>query len=331
MEGDSPWIEKYRPDNLSDIIGQDHVTKRLKIMVTKTKKGDRTASNLLFAGQQGIGKTTCALAYVKDLFGENWGINFRELNASDERGINVVRNKIKEIARSHVIPDDKLGKVFNVIFLDEADELTPEAQNALKRTMERYATTCRFILSVNHSNKVIPPIQDRCAVFRFKLISPKDIQMYILKVAKKERIEIEKGAAMSIGIFSRGSLRRALNLLYQASLQPDKVTEEDIADITGQMDPELIGHLLMFAKTGNLKEADKLIYKIYYGGYDPEAILEMIFNYILESKLNDRTKLKLLARIGDVHHHMNTGDSALLQLRCFIAWVSKATKRKSEE
>jgi replication factor C small subunit len=322
MKDDSPWIEKYRPQSLTDVIGQDKIVKRLKATVQRTKKGDRTAPNMLFAGRQGTGKTSCAIAFVKDLLGDAWRMNWRELNASDERGIKVVREHIKKFARSSVIPDKKLGKVFNIIFLDEADELTPEAQNALKRVMEEFASTCRFILSVNHSNKVIGPIQDRCAIYRFGLISPEDIRDYIVFIANREKILIDEKAAKAIGVHSKGSLRRALNILYQASLQPDMISEKDILEVVGQISPDVVKKIYIHAKKRELGKADELIIKAYYSGYDPEGLLELLFEFILDSKINDRMKIKILGRMGDVHHYINTGDNSLLQLRCFIAWIS---------
>jgi replication factor C small subunit len=140
------WIEKYRPKTLKDVIGQDDITERLKAYV---KAG--TMSHLLFAGTAGTGKTTCALALAREFYGENWRDNFLELNASDDRGIGIVRTRIKDYARTAPIG----GAGFKIIFLDEADALTNDAQAALRRTMERYTNTCRFILSCNYSSVAV--------------------------------------------------------------------------------------------------------------------------------------------------------------------------------
>ena len=153
------WIEKYRPLRLADIVGQDEIIERLESYV---RSGN--LPHLLFTGSAGVGKTTAAVSLAREFFGESWHMNFRELNASDERGIDVVRNQIKQFARTSPLG----GATFKILFLDEADALTTDAQAALRRTMESYAQTCRFILSCNYSSKIIDPIQSRCAIYRFK-------------------------------------------------------------------------------------------------------------------------------------------------------------------
>src|SRR3990170_8649163 len=172
------WTEKYRPSKFPEIVGQDNTVKKVEALT-----GSMNIPHLLFAGPAGTGKSTLALIIVKELFGKNWRENYLELNASDERGINVVREKVKNFARTK-----SLGNVpFKIIFLDEADALTPEAQQALRRTMENYSATCRFVLSCNYSSKIIDPIQSRCAIFRFKLMEKKDIDKIIKKIAEGEK------------------------------------------------------------------------------------------------------------------------------------------------
>ena len=176
----SIWTEKYRPSKFYELVGQDEIVKRVEGLTNSMN-----IPHLLFAGPAGTGKSSLALIIVKELYGSNWKENYLELNASDERGINIVREKVKNFARTKSI-----GNVpFKIIFLDEADALTPEAQQALRRTMENYSSTCRFILSCNYSSKIIDPIQSRCSIFRFKLLEKKDIEKYILDISKRERRE----------------------------------------------------------------------------------------------------------------------------------------------
>src|SRR3972149_42629 len=179
------WTEKYRPGKFPEIVGQDNVIKKVEALT-----GSLNIPHLLFAGPAGTGKSTLALVIVKELFKNNWRENYLELNASDERGINVVREKVKNFARTK-----SLGNVpFKIIFLVEADALTPEAQQALRRTMENYSATCRFILSCNYSSKIIDPIQSRCVIFRFKLLEKKDIQKIITVIAEREKLDISPEA-----------------------------------------------------------------------------------------------------------------------------------------
>ncbi len=180
MTANTIWIEKYRPLVLDDVVGQDEIVSRLKSYVISGN-----LPHLLFTGNAGIGKTTSAVALAREFFGETWQMNFRELNASDERGgIDVVRNQIKQFARTAPLGG---GAEFKILFLDEADALTPpDAQAALRRTMENYAPNCRFILSCNYSSKIIDPIQSRCAIYRFRPLSPEAIKTEIARITQTE-------------------------------------------------------------------------------------------------------------------------------------------------
>jgi len=197
------WTEKYRPSRFEEVVGQQEILKRTRSLVQALN-----IPHLLFAGPSGIGKSTLALIIVKELFKDTWGDNYLELNASDERGIDVVRQKVKDFARTKA-----LGTVpFKVIFLDEADALTKEAQQALRRTMENYTNTCRFILSCNYSSKIIDPIQSRCVVFRFKILEKKDISEVIRRIAERESLKISDEAVEALYEISEGDCRKAINL-----------------------------------------------------------------------------------------------------------------------
>ena len=198
MESPGIWIEKYRPRNLSEVAGQREIVERLQSYVKS-----RALPHLLFTGSAGVGKTTC------EMFGDTWSMNFRELNASDERGIDVVRNQIKQFARTSPLGD----ATFKILFLDEADALTQDAQAALRRTMENYAETCRFILSCNYSSKIIDPIQSRCAIYRFRPLDDAAIMEEMRRIASTESITIEESAYAAITYISQGDMRKAINAL----------------------------------------------------------------------------------------------------------------------
>ena len=191
------WTEKYRPKTLDDVVGQKHVTERLKAYVAS-----RNMPHLLLTGPAGTGKTTCSLALAKEMFGTEWKGNFIELNASDERGIDVVRGKIKEFARTAPLGDAD----FKIIFMDEADALTNDAQAALRRTMEKYSGICRFILSCNYSSKIIDPIQSRCAVFRFKPLTVDDVSGFLNMIVEKENIDITEDAVKGYNTVIKGDM-----------------------------------------------------------------------------------------------------------------------------
>jgi len=236
------WTEKYRPGKFSEIVGQEDIIKRVESLTNSLN-----IPHLLFAGPAGTGKSTLALIIVKQLYGQNWRENYLELNASDERGINIVREKVKNFARTKSI-----GNVpFKVIFLDEADALTPEAQQALRRTMENYSSTCRFVLSCNYSSKIIDPIQSRCAIFRFKLLEKKDIEKYINRISEFEKLTISPEAIETIYEGSEGDCRRATNLLQStASISPN-ITSELASTIISNAKPKDIKLVLDYALAGD--------------------------------------------------------------------------------
>ena len=202
------WTEKYRPQKLSEVVGQKDIVERLTSYV---RSGN--LPHLMFAGPAGTGKTTSALAMAKEMYGESWRDNFIELNASDERGIDVVRGKIKEFARTAPLG----GAAFKIIFLDEADALTSDAQAALRRTMERYSRNCRFVLSCNYSSKIIEPIQSRCAIFRFRPLKAEDIKLYLRRSPRRRACKIDDDALDAIVHVGEGDMRKSINSLQVAA------------------------------------------------------------------------------------------------------------------
>ena len=243
---DEIWIEKYRPTNLSEVVGQSAVTTRLKNYVK-----ERSMPHLLLAGPAGIGKTTSALALAKELFGDLWKHNLHELNASDERGIDVVRGKIKEFARTAPLGEDG----FKIIFLDEADALTSAAQAALRRTMEKYARTCRFVMSCNFSSKIIEPIQSRCAVFRFRPIKAEDLEKYLKFVAAKEKLTVTKEGFESLTYLAQGDLRRAINGLQMAAAAKEDITPDVVYQAVAAARPEEVKEALQMSLDGDFSGA----------------------------------------------------------------------------
>ena len=210
-----PWVEKYRPHSLDDIVGQEHIINRLKKYV-----GEESMPNLMFTGPAGVGKTTTALALVKSILGEYWRQNFLELNASDARGIDTVRNDIKNFCRLKPV-----GAPFRIIFLDEVDNMTKDAQHALRREMEMYTKTASFILSCNYSSKIIDPIQSRCAIFRFAPIKGEDIEERLKFICNEENFDFDEKGIETIVYYAEGDMRKAVNILQATASEGENITQ----------------------------------------------------------------------------------------------------------
>lgn len=300
------WVEKYRPKKLDDIIGQDIVIKRLKSYVES-----KNLPNLMFSGPPGAGKTCSAVSLVRELFGDMWRYNFIELNASDENGINVVRGKIKDFARSSTVGESE----FKVIFLDESDALTPEAQSALRRTMENYTDICRFILSCNYSSKIIEPIQSRCSVYKFRRLSDDAIIERIIYIAKEENLDISPGAINAIKYASQGDLRRAINALQSAAIIDKKIDADMIYKTSALAKPEDIDDLILLSLEGNfVKVHIKLNYLLNDEGLAGTDITGQIYRQIFNINIPDKMKINLIDHIGEIDFRISEGANERLQL-----------------
>ena len=305
------WIEKYRPSNLSEVVGQNSVTSRLKNYVK-----EKSMPHLLFAGPAGTGKTTSAIALAKELFGELWKHNLHELNASDERGIDVVRGKIKEFARTAPLGEDG----FKIIFLDEADALTGAAQAALRRTMEKYSRTCRFTMSCNFSSKIIEPIQSRCAVFRFKPIKAEDIERYLKFVASKENLTIDKDAYESLTYLAQGDLRRAINGLQMAAAANTNITSDIIYQSVAAARPEEVKEALEMALENNFSGARERLDKLQITyGLAGEDVVRQMHRTVRELEVPDNIKVQMIEKLAEADFRLSEGANSRIQIEAVIA------------
>ncbi|HJX50972.1 MAG TPA: replication factor C small subunit [Candidatus Nanoarchaeia archaeon] len=305
------WTEKYRPSKFFEVVGQDEIVKRIESL-TKSLN----IPHLLFAGPAGTGKSTLALIVVKDLFGNDWKENYLELNASDERGINIVREKVKNFARTKSI-----GTVpFKIIFLDEADALTPEAQQALRRTMENYSATCRFILSCNYSSKVIDPIQSRCAIFRFKLLEKKDIEKVISKIAVGESLEISPEAMEILYEGSEGDCRRSINLLQSTASISPSISLNLISTVISNAKPKDIKVVLDYALSGDFQNArEKLLDVMLKESISGQDVIKSIQKEIWNLPIEPEIKVKLTEKTGEAEFRIVEGSDPFIQLQALLA------------
>lgn len=314
------WTEKYRPKTLDEVINQRHVVDALKAWVK-----EKSIPHMIFSGRAGVGKTSLSMVLARELFGENWKSSFLETNASDERGIDTIRGRIKDFARTKPI-----GFGFNIILLDEADSLTPEAQQALRRTMEMYSNSCRFILSCNYSSRIIEPIQSRCAVFRFKELTKEHVSEYIKRIADAENLEVTNDGIDAIHEVSEGDLRKATNLLQAASTL-GTINKENVYKVSSQAKPRDIRQLLEFSLTRRFSNARKMLYELIISkGLSGEDIIRAIHREIFELDLSEEAKLELLELLGEYEYRLNQGSDELIQLEAFLSQIMKIGNTKSK-
>lgn len=305
------WTEKYRPEKFSDLVGQDEIIKKIQSLTNSLN-----IPHLLLAGPAGTGKSTLALIIVKELFGENWKDNYLELNASDERGINIIREKVKNFARTKSI-----GNVpFKIIFLDEADALTPEAQQALRRTMENYSSTCRFILSCNYSSKIIDPIQSRCAIFRFKILEKKDIEKVIRRIEEKENLQINDEATELLYEGSEGDCRRVINMLQSTASISPTISPELVSTVISSTKPKDIVVVLDYALSGDFQKArEKLLDVMLKEGISGQDIVKAIQKEIWNLPIEPDIKVKLTEKTGETEFRIVEGSDPFIQLQSLLA------------
>lgn len=306
---DKMWVEAHRPETLDDIIGHDDQIERLKNYVH-----DDEVPHMIFAGPPGTGKTAAITAFARERFGDNWRSNFDELNASDERGIDTVRNKIKGIARSSPAG----GSQYSLLFLDEADALTDDAQKPLRRIMEDNSDVTRFFLSCNYPNQIIEALQSRCSMFRFGRLSDAEIRKLLERVVEKEEVEYEDAALEKVVRDSRGDARSAINSLQSASLN-GRITEDSVQTVVGVIDDGIVNEIVELAIEGSTDEAmKKLDMDLLKEGANTQLLADSFLRVIKDKDMPAPGKRKVLHKLADVDWRVKNAANPNVQWHSFI-------------
>ncbi len=308
------WVEKYRPNSFDDVIGQEDSIKKLRAMADKMD-----VQHMILSGPPGVGKTTSAIVLAKSVFGTTWNQNFIELNASDDRKLSVIQGKVKEFARSRPI-----DAPFKMILFDEADSLTTEAQQALRRMMEEYSATCRFVFSVNYQNNIIEPLQSRCAILRFQPLSEKDLHKFIDRVGEKEGLNLDAAAKEALSYISKGDLRALANLLQSLASISKTITADLVYKNGGVTDIEKIREGIKSAIEGDYQKSKEIFSKFIESGVNTKELINQIFEIIMSSDNLVDKKLKpyVIEKLAESDYRIVEGATPFIQFQAFLAFLS---------
>ncbi|XP_061361878.1 replication factor C subunit 2 isoform X2 [Gastrolobium bilobum] len=315
LQSSQPWVEKYRPKQVKDVAHQDEV---VRVLTNTLETG--SCPHMLFYGPPGTGKTTTALAIAHQLFGpELYKSRVLELNASDDRGINVVRTKIKDFAAvavgTHQRKNGYPCPPYKIIVLDEADSMTEDAQNALRRTMETYSKVTRFFFICNYISRIIEPLASRCAKFRFKPLSEEIMSSRILYICKEEGLYLDAEALSTLSSISQGDLRRAITYLQSAArLFGSSISSKDLISVSGVVPAEVVEALLKSCKSGNFDLANKEVNNFIAEGYPASQMLTQLFEAIIEDDISDEQKARIFKKLGEADKCLVDGADEYLQL-----------------
>jgi len=314
---DIMWVEKYRPKKISELVNQKDIKGSLLALL----KNQEEMPHLLFSGSAGVGKTTMALCISQEILGDKWKNYTLELNASDERGINMVRERVKKFSRFAGL-DTEIP--FKIIILDEADEMTSDAQTALRRIIEDTAKFCRFILIANNISKIINPIQSRCAVFKFSQIDEKEITTHLKTVLKKEKGKADEKGLIEIANYAEGDLRHAINLL-QTAASMGEITQDSVKAAAGLTKTNDVDDVLKLAVSGKIQDSrNKMIELVKVYGMSESDFLKYINQALFSAKYDNLEELSQI--IAKYDYRILVGSNPEIQLSAMLAELGKFSK-----
>ena len=309
------WTEKYRPLTFEEIKGQENIVKRVRALVES-----KNIPHMLFSGPAGVGKTTLAIVVAKQLHDKNWRNNFLELNASDSRGIDTIRIQVKDFAKTVGMHSESTKR----ILWDEADALTKEAQQALRRTMETYSNSCRFILSCNIPSKIIDPIKSRCAIFKFKPLKKEEIEEIIKNIAEKEGLKINIETIDILYGHCNGDVRQLQNILQSTSALSKEINQEVLEDFIKTIETKEVKEVIEYALNKNFMEArKKLLNVMLENGLSGLDVIKQVQKEIMNMKIEDEKKLSIIEKCADIEFRMVEGSDDYIQLEALLAFISK--------
>ncbi|KAJ6352704.1 hypothetical protein OIU76_001852 [Salix suchowensis] len=326
LQSSQPWVEKYRPKQVKDVAHQDEVVRVLTNTLETTN-----CPHMLFYGPPGTGKTTTALAIAHQLYGpELYKSRVLELNASDDRGINVVRTKIKDFAAVAVGSGQRQGGYpcppYKIIILDEADSMTEDAQNALRRTMETYSKVTRFFFICNYISRIIEPLASRCAKFRFKPLPEEIMSNRILHICNEEGLTLDTESLSTLSSISQGDLRRAITYLQGAArLFGSSISSKDLISVSGAIPVEVTEAIISACKSGDFDLANKEVNNVIAEGYPVSQMLAQLFEKVVAvDDISDEQKARICKSLSIADKCLVDGADEYLQLLDVVSNTMRA-------
>ena len=310
---DKMWVEAHRPETLDEIIGHEDQIERLKMYAD-----DNEVPHMIFAGPPGTGKTAAITAFAREVFGDGWRSNMDELNASDERGIDTIRNKVKGIARSNPAG----GSAYKILFLDEADALTTDAQKPLRRIMEDHSDVTRFFLSCNYPNQIIEAIQSRCSMFRFGRLKDDEVMELLIRVAQAEDLEYDETALEMIRTEARGDARSAINSL-QSSAVDGEVTEDSVKTVVGVVNQQIVEKIVDLAIEGETDDAMRMLdMELLKQGANTQLLADAFLKVIKYKDFPAPGRRKIINKLADVDWRVKQAANPNVQWHSFITDIN---------